>query len=68
MQGSTPCIDERVGGGLCGLVRDDGGHAVRLSVVIGRRMHVARALGGAGVQAGERAADEAKPGGSITRG
>ena len=59
----APSIDERIRGRLCNLVSCDGGHAVRLRVVVGRGQHVAGALSRARIQARQRAAYESKPAG-----
>ena len=57
----VPSIDEWIGGGLRNLVGSDGGHAVRLGIVVWRGQHVAGALSRAGIQAWQRAAYEPKP-------
>ena len=61
MRRCLPGIDEGIRGSLHELVGDDGGHAVRLCIVVGRGQNIAGTLGRACAQAGQRAPNEPKP-------
>jgi len=57
----APGVDERVRGALGQLVRDDGGHGIRLCIVVGARHALRPVLRRAAAEACRGAANERKP-------